>query len=105
MRTSSHILEIEKGRMCRPKKPIEQRLCPYCEVLEDEQHFLLHCRLYHALRNELYAQIESYKPEFRSMSDRQKFVFLLCNDDAFVLSWLGRFIYGSFEVRHQLSSK
>ena len=39
LRASSHVLEIERGRYTRPKTPITERLCPFCNVVEDEQHF------------------------------------------------------------------
>ena len=39
--TSSHTLEIERGRHTNPIMPIEQRLYDECHVLEDESHFLL----------------------------------------------------------------
>ena len=41
LRTSSHALEVERGRHTKPKTPLEERLCPNCHVLEDEQHFVM----------------------------------------------------------------
>ena len=43
LRTSSHSLEIERGRYTRPKLNVDQRLCMSCNV-EDEEHFVLHCQ-------------------------------------------------------------
>jgi hypothetical protein len=49
---SCHDLAIEAGRRSRPSIPRSQRLCPFCEGAEreDEQHFLLECPTYDALR-------------------------------------------------------
>ena len=38
-RTSSHTLEIERGRHTNPTTPLEQRQCRICHVLEDETHW------------------------------------------------------------------
>ena len=47
LRRSSHRLEIEAGRWVRPtRKPLYQRKCSFCKVIEDEFHFVLECQLY-----------------------------------------------------------
>ena len=52
-RTSSHCLSIEQGRYTSPKTPRQERICIYClfktnnPVVENEQHVLFHCPLYH----------------------------------------------------------
>ena len=48
--TSTHCLEIEKGR--HKEQPREERLCKACdqEVIEDEKHFLLNCKAYKEIR-------------------------------------------------------
>ena len=51
LRCSSRILEIESGRWHRPiRKPIEEKKCRNCNVIENEFHFLLECSLYNDLR-------------------------------------------------------
>jgi hypothetical protein len=50
-RLSSHCLEIEKGRWTR--KPREERLCPSCRVVQDEQHALKDCQLNSSTRQRL----------------------------------------------------
>ena len=44
MQVSSHRLVIETGRHKKPRLPLEQRLCKYCESRkgDDELHFLIH---------------------------------------------------------------
>ena len=51
LRLSDHSLEIERGRYF--KIPRENRLCRNCNVIESEEHFLIHCKLYINLRNKL----------------------------------------------------
>ena len=40
-RTSSHTLEIERGRHTNTE--VNERLCAYCERIDDEKHFILYC--------------------------------------------------------------
>jgi hypothetical protein len=42
-RLSSHNLAIERGRWTR--KPREERLCPTCNVVQDEHHAVTECRI------------------------------------------------------------
>ena len=53
LRTSSHDLMIEIGRRGVTRLPQEQRLCKICNVIEDESHFLLSCRLFNTERERL----------------------------------------------------
>ena len=48
MRTSSHRLRIETGRLTRT--PLNLRLCP-CGEIQSEEHVLLHCPLSQELRS------------------------------------------------------
>ena len=57
LRTSSHDLHIEKGRHSENRLPVEQRLCKMCNVIEDEAHFLLSCRLFSNERLTLYEKL------------------------------------------------
>ena len=41
-RLSNHKLMIEKGRHLKMK--IENRVCPSCQSIEDEIHFLINCK-------------------------------------------------------------
>ena len=49
LRTSSHDLKIETGR--HRKIPTTERKC-ICGEIEDEEHFILKCRLYDDIRME-----------------------------------------------------
>ena len=52
-RSSSHPLEIEKGRHTNPIIPLENRICTICNVIEDELHFLINCSLYNEKKKEI----------------------------------------------------
>ena len=43
LRASLRVLEILRGRYARPKTPITERICPFCNVVEDEHLFLIIC--------------------------------------------------------------
>ena len=55
-RLSNHSLAIEKGRHCKPKVPVELRVCKLCNFncIEDEFHFLMVCPAYSTLRREFF---------------------------------------------------
>ena len=45
-------LRIETGRY--ENKPLEERICPFCDEIENETHVLFNCYLYDDFRNELF---------------------------------------------------
>ena len=49
-RLSNHSLKIETQRYCRPHIPRENRVCSFCNKLEDESHVIFDCPLYHSVR-------------------------------------------------------
>ena len=98
-RLSSHNLEIERGRHCNPKVPVPERLCFRCSCIEDEQHFLVSCKLYEDLRVDLYDKVSKIITDFYEIGDREKFVRLMNSRDNNVLTWLGKFLYTAQRVR------
>jgi hypothetical protein len=50
-------IELELGRY--RSKPLHERLCNVCKVLEDEDHFLNDCPRYDHERNELYGLLST----------------------------------------------
>lgn len=59
---SSHRLGVETGRWDRPQVPYERRLCPNCQKLDDEYHFLLECSKFMGLRENLIPRYYSTRP-------------------------------------------
>ena len=45
LKTSSQILHIERGRYTKPRTPVHERLCPLCNCVEDELHFVTACTI------------------------------------------------------------
>ena len=74
-RSSSHILEIKRGRHTRPITPLENRLCPLCKVVETEIHFLLECPMYECYRKELFSKIVSVDSYVKEVLPINKFTY------------------------------
>ena len=75
-------LAIETGRYTRPKTPVNNRLCMYCnnDKVEDETHFLVDCEFYSDLRNEVFRKAITYNSNFNDLSLTNKLVYLM-NDE------------------------
>lgn len=99
LRASSHILEIQRGRYDRPKKPREERLCVLCGNVEDEEHFVMKCRINHQERHQLFSRISRFNYSFGHLDDSDKFLFLFNNSDQKLLTWFGKFLFNSFKLR------
>ena len=96
LRTSSHSLEIERGRYTRPKLNVDQRLCMSCNVVEDEEHFVLHCQDNRVERELLFQKIYMRDSSFFNLSSFEQFVFLMRCSDPQIMAWFGKFIHHSF---------
>ena len=76
IRLSSHALEIEKGRHCKPKIPPENRLCKACgEGVEDEIHFLFKCSLYDIERSVLFHKCGIINVDIHGLTNLWKILF------------------------------
>ena len=77
-RLSNHKLMIESGRHQHIEK--SQRFCHFCPgKLEDELHFLLECKTFEALREELLIETSKIENTILQIENRQKFLMLLTN--------------------------
>ena len=102
-RVSSHNLMIEKGRHFRPKIERQERKCPCCKLtVEDECHFLTECPIYNSERNKLYATIRESSHHFDNMTNEQKFIFIMTNEDEIILQKVAKFIFTSMKLRNGL---
>ena len=102
-RCSSHTLEIEGGRHTNPKTPVADRVCVHCKVIEDEKHFLLKCDINAFERQYFYEKISRVFDEFIYLNDDEKFSFVLTSVNSQYSSWLGEFLYRSFEKRNEFA--
>ena len=92
-RVSAHGLAIERGRYTRPPTPLEQRICNVCpnKPIEDEFHFLMECDKAKDDRNVLFRDIAHICPNFNSLSERNKFIYLMSASDR-IISIVAQFI-------------
>ena len=79
LRTSYHPLKIKTGRHCKPPLPRENRLCSVCNVIEDEEHFLVSCKKYEAERLSLIKFVKH--KSFKHWNAKDIYVFLMSNKD------------------------
>jgi hypothetical protein len=101
-RTSSHTLEIERGRYHKPIIPSEKRICNYCNLqeIDDEHHFLLKCPFNHSLRQELLNYVQNHISNILELPTSERFISLLTADNLSVLTATGKFISNSFKKRN-----
>ena len=61
IRTGTSELRIETGRWKRPQEKVEERRCRACMTgeAEDEKHFILDCKTYQIMREEMFERIKS----------------------------------------------
>ena len=57
IRINCHDLLIELGRYFRPKIPRKERKCDICQIVEDEEHFMLFCTKFNDLRSDLFEKL------------------------------------------------
>ena len=104
LRTSCHALAIERGRYTNPKTPVHERLCHCCKKIEDEYHFVMECKTNCDFREKFLNQLKERNRNFAALSQREQFVYIFTNEDNMSLTWLGKFIYKSFQRRNSLLS-
>ena len=101
-RLSCHPLMIEKGRHQNPSLIRSERICPHCaNLVEDECHFLTTCPLYKIERSRLYVVCTNTSKNFLTMTNTQKFIFILSNENSEVIRNLGSFIFKFMAKRKQ----
>ena len=101
LRISAHTLEIERGRYKRPIIPRENRLCNVCNIVDNEVHFLLHCKIHVEIRKNLISEVIDSCKHFVHLSDIDKVSFLL-NSEGEVLVKCANFCKAAFEQRENV---
>ena len=103
IRLSNHDLMIEKGR--HQKLEINQRNCPFCpgNLLEDEFHFLLTCKTFSRLRNELFLRVKHFVPRFEHLPMEQQLKTLF--SDGKLVNFTGIYLQKSLELRRFILTK
>ena len=97
LRMSSHRLEVEAGRWVKLNRiPLNERKCFFCDVLEDEFHFVLECQAYKKLRK---TYISKY---FWKRPNMFKFIELINSTNTRCIRRLNTFIFQAFKVRTEL---
>ena len=102
-RCSDHRLRIEVGR--RENLQVEDRTCLMCNenIVEDEQHFLTACPKYHSLRTEMYEKIEKSVKNFKLLTPKQKFIYLMSCENLQIIRWVACYIKHASEIRSDSS--
>jgi len=102
LRISCHKLHIETGRHNRT--PLQHRVCQFCDLqhVEDEQHFILHCKLYHNERIVLYEYIRKEFPYFEHLNATDKFLFLMRLDKPCISNIICSYIYTCTKKREDV---
>ena len=107
-RLSDHRLEIESGRYHRPRKNWRTENVITCDVLEDEKHCLLSCRINEKARVTAFSTISKYKPSFSYMDTSSKFSYLMTTRDpkvsAVVYEYINTCLMSSYEQNHSASN-
>ena len=99
LRVSDHKLMIEVGRHKRPQILRANRTCFWChDNIEDEHHFIIGCQLYGSRNRWLHDLGDKY-PAFNSLSDNQKFIFLMSQEDPDITSSLVKNITVWYNLR------
>lgn len=99
LRISSHKLQIELGRY--KNISVDKRLCTLCNNgdVEDEIHFVTVCNKYDSLRNIFYNAINDKNLYFANMQHKDKFSWLMCNEDVTILKLFAEFVYDCYKLR------
>ena len=96
LRLSNHTLMIEKGRHLKIER--NRRFCPYCpRSIEDEKHFLMECKSFNNLRNDLFDNAKLKVPRFTLLCRTEKFITLMGNSS--ICGRTAEFVFNALGLR------
>ena len=101
LRMSSHMLEIERGRHVKPQKlPLEQRICQRytSNSIDDEIHFLITCPYFFTQRTSLLAESKLFNIEFDSLSNDDKFIYIMSSTHRPLVICLAKYTYSCLQT-------
>ena len=101
LRSSTLPIRIETGRFERLSR--EERICKFCDNqdIESEYHYMFECLLYNDLRNDLFAYIKNFYPNFEYIGDCEQWKILMT--DKAIVPRTGKFIKLAFERRNNVT--
>ena len=99
LRLSNHKLMIEIGR--HQKIAALNRLCTFCKnEVEDEVHFVVKCKTFSHLREEILEKCIRSSMNFDYYTDKEKFIFILTNEQ--LETSVAKFCFLANELRTSL---
>ncbi len=88
---------IETGRYY--KVPRDLRLCEDCNILDDELHFFLNCKINTTLRQNLFKNFSDIYPNFTELNSTEKLIKILNPSTPEEIGTIASFIERSLELR------
>ena len=100
LRTSAHKLHLETGRHL--KIPECDRVCNMCKCgqIENEIHFVIKCSAYSDAREIFFNEVIAYNNNFKGLSDDNKFIWLMLNEDYILNRKLAKFVNLISNIRY-----
>ena len=81
------------------KLQVNERLCPKCNEIEDEIHFISSCTLFDTVRKKFIQEITEIDQTFSNLDDEEFFIKLMTNNNCPIPGKLLPFIRACFEIR------
>ena len=72
-------INIELCRYGLARIPVEERVCSYCNEVEDKSHVLMYCPLYDDIRDQLTLSCNDINPSLQGSSVQDKFIQVISN--------------------------
>ena len=72
-------IELETGRLCLNRVPVDQRLCEECNVVEDECQIIMNCTLYTDICDQLFTKISEILCHFSTLTIDDQFLQIMSN--------------------------